>query len=384
MRQKAATAPEYSLTVSSRAVLRALATDGPATRPQLGDALTLSKPTMSAAMAELTDYGLVDSLGAARGATGRSAVLYSLAPAAGHVLGIEAGATRVRVCAHALDGRQIAITEERLSRRPRNVTAAVSAATVRLTEQILAKVGDGSGPLRSVVIAAPTLPTVDPADTLNVDGDARLDTLLPVPPGVPMRVENNVNCAAVAEHRVGAARNHDNFVYLQIGVKIGLGIVVNGRLLHGVHGAAGEVAMLPFPWSKGDVPRRAGLESYLGSAALLARCQSGWPDGHGPAPRDTEALFSAAASGNEAARRFVDLHARDIGRLVVGVMSVVDPGLVVLGGGVGQNQLLLPEVRRVVRELAWDTEITTGALGDHASAQGAVHLAISTALARMV
>lgn len=64
-------------------------------------------------------------------------------------------------------------------------------------------------------------------------------------------------------------------------------------------------------------------------------------------------------------------------------MGVVDPGLVVLGGGVGQNPLMLPEVRRVVRSLAWNTEITTGALGVQATVLGAVHVAISRALDRI-
>jgi predicted NBD/HSP70 family sugar kinase len=100
-------------------------------------------------------------------------------------------------------------------------------------------------------------------------------------------------------------------------------------------------------------------------------------------PKDPEALFQAAARGHSAARRVVDQHATDIGRLAVGVMSVLDPGLVVLGGGVGQNQLLLPGVRRVTTALAWDTEITVGALGEHATVLGAVHLAITRALDRL-
>ncbi|CAM5415705.1 hypothetical protein SALBM311S_12785 [Streptomyces alboniger] len=66
-------------------------------------------------------------------------------------------------------------------------------------------------------------------------------------------------------------------------------------------------------------------------------------------------------------------------KLVVSVLCVLDPQQVVLGGGVGQqNQLLLPEVRRTVRRLAWDTEITTGALGDYATVQGAVPFSPST------
>ena len=79
----------------------------------------------------------------------------------------------------------------------------------------------------------------------------------------------------------------------------------------------------------------------------------------------------------------VDEHSRDIGRLVVAVASVLDPRLVVLGGGVGQNQLVLPEVRRTVRALAWDTEVTVGALGENATALGAVHIAIGRALDRI-
>jgi predicted NBD/HSP70 family sugar kinase len=286
------------------------------------------------------------------------------------------------VSASALDGRLIVTHEERLSRRPRNVTAAVMSTAVRLTERVVAEAGERNGPLRDVVIAAPTVPGPAGEESLRPDGDDRFDRL-PLPAGVPVVVENNVNCAAVAEHRVGAARNHDDFVYLQVGVKIGLGIMVNGRLLYGAHGAAGEVMMMPFPWTPEESPKRAVLEEYLGSAALLARCHDAWPAGQGAPPRDTEALFAAATRGSEVARRFVDRHARDVGRLVVGVMSVVDPGLVVLGGGVGQNQLLLPEVRQTVRELAWDTEITTGALGEHATVQGAVHIAIGRALARI-
>ena len=111
-------------------------------------------------------------------------------------------------------------------------------------------------------------------------------------------------------------------------------------------------------------------------ASVRLRITACWPSWR----RNT----AAAASGNEAARRIVDRHGRDIGQAVVAVMSVLDPGLVVLGGGVGQNQLLLPEVRKTVSQLAWPTEITVGALGDYATVQGAVHTAITRALRRMV
>jgi predicted NBD/HSP70 family sugar kinase len=371
---------------SARAVLRALVTGGPATRPQLGQSLALSRPTMSVAIAELAKLDLVASQGSTRGSTGRSAVVYSVAPAAGHVLGVEVAATRIRVAAHALDGTQLSSREERMSTRRRNVTAAATTAAIELAKKVRADIGNRHGPLRDVVVAAPTAPTEQSServDSLRLDGADQLATTLPVPPEVPVIVENNVNCAAIAEHRLGVARNQRMFAYLQVGVKIGAGIVVDGHLLHGAHGAAGEVSMMPFPWGENETPRRAGLEHYLGSDALMERCAAGWPASAGQPPRDAEALFEAAARGDVHARRMVDRHAQDIGRLAVGVLSVIDPGLIVLGGGVGQNQLVLPEVQRVLRSLAWDTEVTVGALGDRATVLGAVHIAISRALDRM-
>jgi predicted NBD/HSP70 family sugar kinase len=371
---------------SARAVLRALVTGGPATRPQLGQTLALSRPTMSVAIAELAKLDLVASQGSSRGSTGRSAVIYSVAPAAGHVLGVEVAATRVRVAAHTLDGTQLSSREERMSGRRRNVTAAATAAAVELVKKVRADIGNLHGPLRDVVVAAPTAPTEhssETVDSLRVDGADQLTGTLPVPAGVPVTVENNVNCAAIAEHRLGVARNHRMFAYLQVGVKIGAGIVLDGKLLHGAHGAAGEVSMMPFPWGETETPRRAGLEHYLGSEALMERCAAGWPASAGQPPRDAEALFEAAARGDVHARRMADRHAQDIGKLAVGVLSVIDPGLIVLGGGVGQNQLVLPEVQRVLRSLAWDTEVTVGALGDRATVLGAVHIAISRALDRM-
>ncbi|MCW2938491.1 MAG: hypothetical protein JWN00_1476 [Actinomycetia bacterium] len=377
------TVTRHELPDSARAVLRALAVGDPATRPVLGEALGLSKVTMSAAIAELSKLNLVESQGSSRGPTGRSAVLYSLSPAAGHVLGVEVGATRVRVAAHTLDGRQISSRTEPLPTRSRNVTDTAAAAAIKLTEEVRAEVGDGSGMLRDVVIAAPTLPSPGERDSQLLDGVQQLTTMLPVPAEVEVAVENNVNCAAIAEHRLGVARDQQMFVYLQIGVKIGVGIVVGGKLLRGAHGAAGEVAMMPFPWSPSASPQRAGLEEYLGSDALMERCAASWPGHSGPAPEDAEALFDAATRGDADARRMVDGHSRDIGRLAVAVLAVIDPGLIVLGGGVGQNQLVVPEVRRTIQALAWDTEVTVGALGDHATLLGAVHTAINRSLDRI-
>ncbi|WP_052488496.1 ROK family transcriptional regulator, partial [Streptomyces sp. 150FB] len=271
----------FDLPASARSVLRALAVDGPATRPQLGALLALSRPTMSVAMAELSRLGLVAGQGSSRGATGRSAVLYSLAAGAGHVLGVEIGATGVRAAAYTLDGREIGSAEQRLPSGHPTVTPEAAEAAAGVVGTVRAEVAGRHGPLREVVIAAPTLPDTGREGSLRPDGTGRLTDALAVPAGVPVTVENNVNCAAVAEHRFGVARNQQMFAYIQVGVKIGVGIVLDGRLMRGANGAAGEAAMLPFPWSgpgpgsgagsAAREPRRAGLEQFLGSDALMER-----------------------------------------------------------------------------------------------------------------
>ncbi len=345
--------------------------------------LHLSRPTMSAAMLELTRHDLVATSGESRGHTGRTAAVYSLAASAGHVIAIELGASRVRTEAYALDGSQLAAVEEHLSSTRRTVTPTlVRKATVQLRE-VRSTVGTRHGALHDVVIVAPTLPSPLHAFDRRPDGVRDLAGAFDLPDTAPSLIENNVNCAAVAEHRHGAARGVATFLYLQVGVKIGAGLVINGKLHRGAHGAAGEVASLPYPWAPGEPSRRLGLEHHLGSEELIRRAQARWPAAGAPAPRTATELFARAAADHPTALDMVEEHAADIGRLVAAVMTMVDPEVVLLGGGVGQNELLLPVVRRTVRSLAWDTDIRIGTLGTRASIIGAVHLATTRAVGRM-
>src|SRR5579871_1066721 len=129
-----------TLTESARAVFQRLATAGPTTRPVLSGLLNFSKPTMSTAVAELTALGLVSPLGILQGATGRKATVYGLGIEAGHVIGIDAGATQVRTMAQTLDGRILAEADEALPWECKQICAetgaAVKNAITRLKGQI--------------------------------------------------------------------------------------------------------------------------------------------------------------------------------------------------------------------------------------------------------
>ena len=360
---------------SSRAVLRALADKGPVTRPKLGLMLDLSKPTMSAAVAELDALGLVVSLGSEKGALGRTAKVYGLGPAAGYVIGIDAGAAQVRAVAHALDGRRLASVEEPI--RPAR-TAQDSGVGVVIRAAALSAmraVGAQNGALRSIAVAVPRIVTEHRLGSDRADAPEAALLALRRAVAAPIILENNVNCAAIGELHYGVAQGRSTFAYLQIGVRIGLGLIIERRLFRGAGGAAGEVGRLPFPWSPNAVPDREGLEHYLGSAALVARCAADWPPEEGAAPRSAKDLFGRAEAGSAHALGRVQRHARDIGRVVAACIGMIDPGLVVLGGGVGQNPLLVGEVGRVATDLTWPTGIAVSALGDGGTLLGAMKLA---------
>lgn len=374
-------APEIpGLTDSARAVLRLLASHGPVTRPKLGAMLDLSKPTMSAAVSELSALGLVASRGVERGAIGRTATIYGIGPGAGCVIGIDVGAAQVRACAYSMDAQPLAALEEPIPDTGTTPPDDVGAVILSVARSILAKVGKSFRLLRSIAVAVPRIVSASRLGADQMNGpDAVLRSLRRYFQ-VPIILENNVNCAAIGEMHFGAAHGHQTFAFLQIGVRVGLGFMSEGRLFRGAGGAAGEVGRMPFPWSPSEMPTREGLEHYLGSKALVARCRQGWPADHGEPPGSAKELFERAMAGSPPAIDMVARHAADIGRLAAGCIGVLDPGLIVLGGGVGRNALMTAEVERIAGDLAWPTRIAVSSLEDGGTALGAMKLALDYSL----
>ncbi|MFI7404206.1 ROK family transcriptional regulator [Streptomyces sp. NPDC049541] len=357
------------LTESASAVFAVLAEAGSATRPQLASLAGLSKPTVSSAVAELESARLAAHSGTASGGTGRSAAVYGLGPAAGAVLAVDLGPALTRVRGCALDGTLLAQATG---------TRQEAADVVR---EALVALPDGA-PLRTVVVAVGDVTAREKEGARMRPATAKagpaFDAMaVALPPGVPVHLENNVNCAALAELHEGAARGRHTFGYLRIGVGIGLGIVVGGQVLRGANGAAGELARLPYPWDDGREPRHEALEEYIGARSLLRRAAEAWQDEDGPCPRTAEQLFALAQEGRPAAREVIGRHATDVGRLAAAVTAVLDPGLIVLGGSTGADPQVLPGVRAELARLSWPTEVVSSTVGDLGTVVGAARLAVS-------
>ncbi|UUP18662.1 ROK family transcriptional regulator [Nitratireductor thuwali] len=364
-----------SLTASARSVFRKLAHEGPATRPQLGVALGLSRPTMSAAMAELEQLGYVEVVGSAQGALGRKAAVYRAGRGAGHVIAVDAGSTHVRLRVSSVDRRLLHSSVHHLPVSQFVLNEQISQAVANEVRKAIAMSKPEWGNLRALGIALPSRVVNANGDTPATGQDEVFSRFVP-PNDVQLVLENNVNCAAVAEHLYGAAKQQPTFAYIQIGLKIGMGLMLDGKLVRGRNGAAGEIGHMAFPFAPGRMPVSGEIERYMGAEALMGRTLADWPPSSGRPPADTSELLQRAESGEEAALRHVMQHADDIGALVASCVSIVDPGLVVLGGGLGSAEMLLPQVREVANRLSYPVEVKTSILGPDATVLGIEKLAV--------
>jgi glucokinase len=215
---------------------------------------------------------------------------------------------------------------------------------------------------------APNLPPFDDVDF----GGALSDEL-----GVAVTVDNDVNVATLAEWRSGHAVGLTDFAFIAIGTGIGMGIVAGGRLQRGSRGAAGEISALPLGADPFDPANHVHgpLEEVAGGVGVARRYAE-----RTNAVATALDVFDAAAAGDEDARAVVDEQARAVALATIAVQSVLDPELIVFGGGIGSRPDLLDRVTAYVARLTQrPPTLAASALGERAGAIGAAELARSRA-----
>jgi predicted NBD/HSP70 family sugar kinase len=188
--------------------------------------------------------------------------------------------------------------------------------------------------------------------------------------GDSLVIENDVDAAALAEQEHGHGRDVESFAFVSIGTGIGMGLVIDGRLHRGVHGAAGEIAYLPLETDAtdpDDVRRRGGLEAAASAAGIVHAARRA---GMSRATSARE-VFEAADAGDERAMEVVAAEAVLIARAICSIIAVVDPDLIVLGGGVGKAAGLVDAVRDALTRLApIQIDLRVTALGDESVVDG--------------
>src|SRR3954469_12890115 len=369
---------------NERAVLEHLRSAGPSSRPGLARIAGLSKPTVSQALANLESAGLVRRIGPASPSMGRTAMLYEADPTAGHVLGVDIGRGWIRVAVADLSGEIVARRDER--NRARGAAALVSAVG-EVAREVVAAAGLSWRKVAHTVVGGPGVFDPD-GDRLrhapNLPGWSRSGVMSSLRDALPPTVtlDNDANLAAVGERTYGSGRDARTFVYVSVGTGIGMGVIIDGELYRGAHGAAGEVGYLPLgaedEAARGrDAKRRGILEEAASADAVVRTAKRLGMRGATTAKR----VFSAAHAGDKVALAAVEAEADRLALVVGTVAAIVDPEFVLLGGGIGGNiDLLRPPLERRLAELTpLAPPIAEAALGQDAIVLGAVASALDTA-----
>ncbi|MEV5612922.1 ROK family transcriptional regulator [Streptomyces sp. NPDC052225] len=362
-------------------LLERLRLEGPASRAQLARASGLSKPTVSSALAALERAGLVREAGTHAQSRGRVAVLYEPDPRAGHVLGIDIGRARLRTAVADLSGTIVARTE--VPNRGRAATTVADTA-VACAEQALS---DAHLTPTDIVHTAVGTPGVFDRHTgrvryaVNLPGWGRpgLVERMRERLGTPLSVHNDANLAALGEYTFGAGAGSRLFVYVLIGTGLGMGVVADGELFLGAHGAAGEIGFLPLDGvpDSGQAPRRGMLEDAVSADAVVRAARALGMRG----PLTAKRVFDAARTGDPAATTAVRQEGERLALAVAAVTAVLDPDLVVLGGGVGRAaDLLLTTVTETLHRLTpLRPRVEPTTTGDDAVLLGALTTSLRTA-----
>lgn len=362
---------------SRRMVAEVLLNQAPISRADLARVTGLSKQTMSQVIGELEAGGWVRHAGTSKGNVGRSAVTYEIAEDAAYSLGIDLGGTKVVAAYANLLGQIVAEdTEATDARGGRHVLEQIHALAMRLA----ASAGIETGRIESIVLGMPGV--IDPRTggvTLvpNIDGlaDLNVPALLGLLFGQPVQVENDVNLGMLGEAWQGSAQGCENAGFMALGTGVGLGLIVNGKLVRGATGAAGEIAYLPLG---GETATRAALdigsfELEVGSVGIVRRYRA---KGHGQVATARD-VFQRLEQGDPAAEAVIGETAHVVALAITALQSIVDLERIILGGSIGVRSELVQRVRKALPAvLARPVHVAASDLGSRASLVGAVSSAV--------
>ncbi|MFZ3566583.1 ROK family transcriptional regulator [Streptomyces sp. BH097] len=300
----------------------------------ISEATGLSRPTVRAVLDDLVGLGMVEGVSAASAGPGRPARAFRFAREGGLVAGVDLGPRGARAVICDLSGRRAGYAEaapdERAGRHAdlalisRALDAAagpsLDLARLRAVGVALPGVVEADGRLRAS-LAMPDLVGLPVAELLAKDLGHK-----------PVVVDNDIKLAGLAEQRAGAGRGYSDVVYLQIGHRLSVSIVLDGSIRQGSHRLAGEL----------------GAQRGMRWTRNARRGQLVWSS-----RRTSAQVLSAAAAGDADAQAEVEDFCAQIAERVATVLLVVDPEVVVVRGGAAKDAgaLLRPLEAAIEREL---------------------------------
>ncbi|MBC7274208.1 MAG: ROK family transcriptional regulator [Streptomyces sp.] len=361
-------------------VMHTVSAEGPLSRAAVASRIGLTRAAVSTLVDELIRSGLLEELGPERpGRVGRPGSALAVPGRGPAGLGAEIGVDHLAVCAVDLRGEVRARAVRHGTNRARSPEPVVEELTELIRRVVAEGEREGLTPV-GLAVAVPGLVARDARTVVRAPNlgwqDVDLGALLPRE--FPLLVDNEANFGSLAELWLGDGTPRD---FLHVSAEIGIGgaVVVDGRLLRGVRGFAGELGHVPV---RPDGPEcvcggRGCLEQYAGEEAVL-RAAGLEPDG------DRVGLLSGrAAEGDEDVRRALRDAGEALGIALTGAVNLLDPEGVVLGGALaGLAPWLLPSLET---ELARRTAgpacpVSVSRLGSEGPLLGAAHSVVRAVL----
>lgn len=352
----------------------------PASRADLARALRVSPALMTQLVKELLNDGLVMELEHSPSHGGRPARLLGLVTTAGRSVGLKIAPDHIAFVDVGLDGAVIRSWQEPFDPFSPTLLEELGKSVASFIDQ-----GDG---LPVIGVGVAVAGTVDSQASGVVDSYQLGWNKVPVGPtlrrvlNLPVLVENNVNALAIAERLFGLGREFDNFLTVTIGTGVGAAIVMDGAVLRGGAGGAGELGHVPVdpigaPCNCGN---RGCLETVISEHALVTKAREreiiGATEGIG-------ALTTAADGGDERAWEIFSEAGYSLARVLAGVVQVFDPtAIVLLGEGTSAwahwSRGFEPAFRGALLPDRRGVPVTVEEWNDVSWAQGAAALVLST------
>ncbi|AZQ33119.1 ROK family transcriptional regulator [Streptomyces cyaneochromogenes] len=361
-------------------VMHTVSAEGPLSRAAVASRIGLTRAAVSTLVDELIRSGLLEELGPERpGRVGRPGSALAVSGHGPAGIGAEIGVDHLAVCAVDLRGE----VRSRAVRYGANRGRAPEPVIEELTEmvrRVLAEAeGEGLWPA-GLAVAVPGLVARDARTVVrapNLDWrDTDLGALLPV--DFPLTVGNEANFGALAELWLGDGTPRD-FLHVSAEIGIGAAVVVDGGLLHGTRGFAGELGHMPVRPDGPECPcgGHGCLEQYAGEEAVLRAA------GLEPGADRVGLLAERAAEGDEDVRRALRDAGTALGIALTGAVNLLDPESVVLGGALaGLAPWLLPSLEAELdrRTAGPACPVSVSRLGPEGPLLGAAHSVVRAVL----
>ena len=383
--------PKLLRRMNAALVLDALRGSDPMRVSDLVAETGLSRPTVEAVADELTDVGWVaEVVSVAERQRGRPARRLAFRPDAGYVLALDIGEHTIRAAVGNLGGDIVHELREQLD-------GLDGRARIAVMRQISRRTLKGAHLKRDALLGACV------GCTGGIDGKTgevlftgafpgleqiKLRSIMQHSLGCPVSVENDCNLAVLAERWRGAATQADDVICILASERMGAGIIIDGRLLRGHSGAAGEMAFLGAYEEAHGAEGIAYLVRKLASEAVAAGADGALRELAGGDPNrvDAEAVFAAARANDPVATRVIEQSLQHAGRSIVAMALVVNPELIVIGGGVADaaDIIVEPLQRQLIQMVRLPPRLAASTLGDHGVLIGAIRNALDHVETRML